>query len=110
MVFIDPNDLFVQQQNEETTKLRLITPIIEKKWHIKEKIVMEYSYTAGRISIDEYNVAHRAKQKKVDYFLLWKDNILLALVEAKGEDHPANDGYSQAIDSNSTKRRTTTYS
>lgn len=31
MVFIDPNDLFVQQQNEETTKLRLITPIIEKK-------------------------------------------------------------------------------
>ena len=98
MAFIDPNDLFVQQQNEETTKLRLITPIIEKKWHIKEKIVMEYSYTAGRISIDEYNVAHRGKQKKVDYLLLWKDNILLALVEAKGEDHPADDGYSQAID------------
>ena len=48
---------------------------------------MEYKYTAGRISIDEYNVAHRGKEKKVDYLLLWKDNILLAIVEAKGQDH-----------------------
>jgi len=94
MVVLDPNDLLVQQQNEETTKMKYITPVIEKKWGNVDKIVMEYYYTDGRISIDEYNVAHRGKPKKVDYLLLWKDNILLALVEAKGQDHSADDGYS----------------
>ena len=98
MAFLDPNDLLAQQKNEETTKFQLITPIIEAKWGNKDKIVMEYKYTAGRISIDEYNVAHRGKEKKVDYLLLWKDNILLAIVEAKGQDHSASEGYQQVID------------
>lgn len=98
MAVLDPNELLQQQQNEETTKMNLITPVIQKKWQANDKIVMEYYYTNGRISIDEYNVAHRGKPKKVDYLLLWKDNILLALVEAKGQDHSANDGYSQAVD------------
>ena len=98
MTILDPNELLEQQKNEETTKLRLITPVIEAKWPKKDRIIMEYYYTAGRISIDEYNVAHRGKQKKVDYLLLWKDNVLLALVEAKGQDHSADDGYSQAIE------------
>lgn len=98
MAFLDPNELLEQQKNEETTKLQLITPVIQKKWKLTDRIVMEYYYTAGRISIDEYNVAHRGKEKKVDYLLLWKDNLLLALVEAKGQDHSADEGYTQAVD------------
>lgn len=98
MTILDPNEMLQQQKNEETTKLQLITPIIQKKWKSTDKIIMEYVYTAGRISIDEYNVAHRGKQKKLDYLLLWKDNVLLAVVEAKGQDHSADDGYAQAID------------
>lgn len=98
MAVLDPNELLQQQQNEETTKMKYITPVIQAKWGNNDKIVMEYYYTDGRISIDEYNVAHRGKQKKVDYLLLWKDNVLLALVEAKGQDRSADDGYSQAID------------
>ena len=106
MAVLDPNEILKQQQNEENTKLRLITPIIEAKWRIKgaddkkskDKILMEYKYSAGRISIDEYNVAHRGREKRVDYLLLYKDNVLLALVEAKGQEHNADDGYQQAID------------
>ena len=98
MAVLDPNVLLDQQRNEETTKLQLITPVITAKWQDVQRIVMEYKYTAGRISIDEYNVAHRGKEKKVDYLLLWKDNVLLALVEAKGKDHSADEGYQQAID------------
>ena len=60
-----PNELLKQQQNEETTKLRLITPTIEAKWPNKDKILMEYKYTAGRISIDEYNVAFHLNERKV---------------------------------------------
>lgn len=98
MPFLNPNDLLIQQQNEETTKLQRITPIIQERWPDVTKIVMEYTYTAGRISIDEYNVAHRGRTKKIDYLLLWKDNLLLAIVEAKSQDRSADDGYAQAID------------
>ena len=98
MTVLDPNEVLQQQRNEENTKLQLITPMIHSKWERVDRIIMEYKYTAGRISIDEYNVAHRGREKKVDYLLLWKNNILLAIVEAKGQDHSADEGYQQAID------------
>lgn len=87
-----------QQKNEETTKFKYITPVILSKWSDADKILMEYAFTDGRISVDEYNIAHRSKPKRADYLLLYKDNIPLAIVEAKGRDHRADEGYSQAID------------
>lgn len=87
-----------QPISEETTKLRYITPIILERWGDDSKILMEYPFTDGRISVDEYNIAHRGKKKKADYLLLFRDNIPLAVVEAKAIDHSADDGYSQAVD------------
>lgn len=98
MVKLDNSVVENQQKNEETTKLQIITPLLLKKWVDIDKIIMEYRFTDGRITIDEYNNAHRGKIKKVDYLMLWKDNVLLALVEAKGRDHRADEGYSQAVD------------
>lgn len=95
---LTPDEVAAQQRNEENTKLKYITPIIKERWVDIDKVVMEYYFTDGRISIDEYNMAHRGKPKKVDYLLLYKDNILLALVEAKGRDHSADEGYSQAVE------------
>lgn len=95
---IDPDALAFQLQNEENTKRTLITPVIESKWPDGDCcICMEY-FTDGRITVDEYGVAHRGKPKKVDYLLLYIQNIPLALVEAKGRDHTADEGYQQAID------------
>ena len=37
-VTIDPE----QQKNEETTKLRYITPVILERWQDVDKILMEY--------------------------------------------------------------------
>ena len=93
-VVIDQN----QQKNEETTKLRYITPVLLEKWGDADKIIMEYFFTDGRIAVDEYNMAHRGKPKKADYLLLFKENIPLAIVEAKAIDHSADEGYSQAVD------------
>lgn len=93
-VTIDPN----QQKNEETTKLRYITPVLLEKWGDVDKILMEYFFTDGRIAVDEYNIAYRGKPKKADYLLLFKENIPLAIVEAKAIDHSADEGYSQAVD------------
>ena len=93
-VSIDPD----QQKNEETTKLRYITPVILERWQDVDKVLMEYYFTDGRISVDEYNMAHRGKPKKADYLLLFRDNIPLAIVEAKAIDHSADEGYSQAVE------------
>lgn len=97
MGIIDDKELDEQKNNEENTKRRFITPIIQERWKDEEKIIMEYPFTDGRISIDEYNIAHRGKKKRVDYLLLWKNNVLLAVVEAKGRLHSADEGYAQAV-------------
>jgi type I restriction enzyme R subunit len=69
-----------------------------EKWGDVDKIHMEYFFTDGRIAVDEYNMAYRGKPKKADYLLLFKENIPLAIVEAKAIDHSADEGYSQAVD------------
>ena len=85
------------ESNEENTKRLYITPVLESRWD-KDKILMEYQFSDGRISIDEYNTAHRGKEKKADYLLLHKDYIPLAVVEAKGMDHNAGEGQQQALE------------
>lgn len=93
-------DIASQMQNEENTKRTKITPVILDRWAeaSADKILMEYYFTDGRISVDEYNQAHRGQPKKVDYLLLFYNNVPIALVEAKGAEHEASEGYQQAKD------------
>ena len=103
-------DLDEQIKNEENTKLNYITPAIQKKWCSEgDKIVMEYGkdkrgnkisghyFTDGQILVDDVSVK-RGERKKVDYLLLFRHNIPLALVEAKGYDHDVNEGVQQALE------------
>lgn len=96
------NDLDEQTRNEENTKLKYITPELIKKWSAEgDQIVMEYGKTAftdGQILVDSDGTVTRGERKKVDYLLLYKYNLPLALVEAKGIDHDVHDGVSQAIE------------
>lgn len=100
------DDLDEQLKNEENTKLNYITPAITRKWNSEgDRIVMEYGkegsghyFTDGQILIDGDGNTSRGKRKKVDYLLLFKYNIPLALVEAKGYDHDVNDGVGQALE------------
>ena len=100
------NDLDEQLKNEESTKLNFITPAIQKKWNAEgDRIVMEYGkrgsghyFTDGQILVESDGTVKRGEQKKVDYLLLFKNNLPLALVEAKGYDHDVNEGVSQALE------------
>ena len=96
------NDLDEQTRNEENTKLKYITPELIKKWSAEgDQIIMEYGKTAftdGQILVDSDGTVTRGERKKVDYLLLYKYNLPLALVEAKGIDHDVHDGVSQAIE------------
>lgn len=91
-------DLEEQLKNEENTKRKYITPIIEERWrNNSENIIMEYYFTKGRVNINGEQV-YRGEPKKADYLLLYHNNIPLALVEAKGIEHSAMEGYQQVIE------------
>lgn len=95
---IDKEELEEQLKNEENTKRKYITPIIEERWKNNyDNIVMEYFFTNGRVNINGEQVS-RGEQKKADYLLLYHNNIPLALVEAKGYNHSAMEGYQQVIE------------
>lgn len=94
---IHDENLEEQKYNEENTKRQYITPILEERWgKDSNSIVMEYYFTDGRINVNNDSVS-RGKPKKVDYLLLIKNNLPLAIVEAKGLLHDAMEGYQQAI-------------
>lgn len=98
MTTITPDKLQEQLKNEENTKRKYITPVIEERWgKDTDHIVMEYYFTAGRVNIDGEKVS-RGEQKKADYMLLYHNNTPLALVEAKGLEHSAMEGYQQVIE------------
>lgn len=85
-----PEEITEQQKNEENTKKNYITPVIQERWgqESPDNIIMEYCFTDGRVTIEGDKVS-RGDKKKADYLLLFKDNIPLALLEAKGIDHSA---------------------
>ena len=95
---LTPEEIAEQQKNEENTKKKYITPIIQERWGKEnpDNVMMEYCFTDGRVNIDSDKVS-RGDKKKADYLLLYKDNIPLALVEAKGIGHNAMEGYQQVL-------------
>ena len=82
---------------EEDVKLNYITPAIEEAGWQKKQIRMEYSITAGKIVV-RGNMSKRLPKKKADYVLFYKENLPLAVVEAKDNNHLFGDGMQQALE------------
>ena len=82
---------------EEEVKLNFITPAIEEAGWTKKQIRMEFSITAGKIVV-RGNTAKRLPKKKADYVLFYKENLPLAIVEAKDNSHRVGDGMQQALE------------
>ena len=51
---LTPDKVAEQQKNEESTKKKYITPIIQERWGKEnfDNIIMEYCFTDGRVNID----------------------------------------------------------
>lgn len=80
---------------EEEVKLNYITPAIEGAGWEKKFIRMEYYITAGKIVV-RGDKAFRLSKKRADYLLFYKENLPLAIVEAKDDSHLLGDGMLQA--------------
>lgn len=86
--------------NEENTKLRYITPALQKAgWDLDHISCEDYFFTDGKIAIAG-NTGSRVNQgNKTDYQLCWPDvNQPLAVVEAKDYQKTVGHGLQQAID------------
>ena len=81
---------------EEEVKLNYITPAIEDAGWLKKQMRMEYPITAGKIVV-RGNTARRLEKLKADYVLFYKENLPLAVVEAKDNSHRVGDGIQQAL-------------
>ncbi len=77
---------------------KFITPaIIKAGWDKDSQIREEVSFTAGKVIV-RGKLVSRGKGKRADYILYYKNNIPLAVIEAKDNKHSAGAGIQQAIE------------
>lgn len=86
--------------NEENTKLRYITPAIQKAgWDLDHISCEDYFFTDGKIAIAKGKGSRVNQGNKTDYQLCWPDtNQPLAVVEAKDYQKTVGHGLQQAIE------------
>ena len=73
-----------------------ITPAIKKAGWGATQIRREYTFTAGRVNVQD-KVVGRGEKKRADYLLFYRPNLPLAVVEAKDNRHPVGGGMQQAL-------------
>lgn len=82
---------------EEDIKARYITPAVERAGWGKKQIFFERPFTDGRLIL-QGNKTTRGRRKRADYVLFYKNNLPLAIIEAKNNRCPMGAGLQQAIE------------
>ena len=84
--------------SEQDICTRYITPALEQAgWDKMTQIRQEVTFTAGRIVARGKTIKRKAS-KRADYLLYHKNNIPIAVIEAKDNNHHVGDGMQQALD------------
>ena len=77
---------------------KFITPAVEKAgWDVQSQIREEVFFTKGRIIV-RGKLVTRGKAKFADYILYYRQNIPVALIEAKDNNYAVGDGMQQAME------------
>ncbi len=77
---------------------KFITPALKRAgWDELAQIREEVSFTKGRIIV-RGKLVTRGKAKRADYILYYKNNIPIALIEAKDNNHSIGDGMQQGLE------------
>jgi type I restriction enzyme, R subunit len=77
---------------------KFITPaLVQAGWDLQTQIREEVSFTKGRVIV-RGRLVSRGKEKRADYILFYKNNIPLAIIEAKDNHHSVGAGMQQAIE------------
>ena len=83
--------------NEADTTTKLVRPrVVAAGWDAAPQVFREqFAFTAGRI-VTPNGKPHRLERKVADFVLDYRRDLPLAVLEVKGEGHPAGDGMQQA--------------
>ena len=81
---------------EADVRAKLIDPAVEQSGWTEDKVRREVSFTAGRIQVHGKTIS-RGEKKRVDYILYYKNDLPLALIEAKDDTQGVGDGLQQGI-------------
>ncbi|HWN70862.1 MAG TPA: DEAD/DEAH box helicase family protein [Haliangium sp.] len=74
-----------------------ITPaIVRAGWDQATQVRREYSFTAGRVDV-QGKLAVRRDLRRADYLLFYQNDLPLAVVEAKDNNHKVGTGLQQAL-------------
>jgi len=86
---------------EADIRTKFITPALigknSEKWNVMNQIREEVYFTKGRVIVRGKTVK-RGEARKADYLLYYKQNLPLAVVEAKDNTHTVGAGMQQALD------------
>lgn len=73
--------------SETSIITKYILPAVEQSgWNINKQVAQEVSFTDGRIIVRK-KVVTRGKRKRADIILYYKENLPLAIIEAKDNKH-----------------------
>lgn len=76
---------------------KYVLPAITKSgWNLKYQIREQVSFTAGKIIVRGKTVS-RGEQKRADFILYYKNDLPIAIVEAKDNKHAVGAGMEQAL-------------
>lgn len=90
--------MYKKDLSERDICTKFITPAILKAGRNKDsQIREEVSFTAGKVIV-RGKLVSRGKGKRADYILYYKNNIPLAVIEAKDNKHSVGAGIQQAIE------------
>jgi len=86
---------------EADIRSKFITPALtgegETKWDLMSQIREEIYFTKGRVIVRGKTV-RRGEAKKADYILYYKQNLPIAVIEAKDNNHSVGAGMQQALE------------
>ena len=77
---------------------KFINPALEQAgWDLKRQVREEVTFTDGRIIV-QGRMHTRGPRKRADYILYYKNNVPLAIIEAKDNNKPVGSGMQQALE------------
>jgi len=83
--------------SERDVCTKYINPALQNAgWDMHSQVREEVSFTAGRIIV-RGRLHTRGKRRRADYVLSYKQNMPIAIIEAKDNNHSLGDGMQQAL-------------
>ncbi len=74
----------------------ILPAVIECGWDLKNQIREQVSFTAGKIMV-RGKVVSRGERKRADFILYYKNDLPIAIIEAKDNNHSVGAGMEQAL-------------